>query len=118
MKKRKEKHFDWDKFFESAKFEDVMRLQFREKLRWISCYSPCKKWFFLSSVDLDIYLENLDVDLVQSLLSIVKEKIEQRMRKRKFDDPVEKTMQIASALIDKNFLESLLCDLTDEAFQI
>jgi len=118
LRKRKEECFDWDEFFKNAKFESVMDLQFRERRRWISCFSPCRRWFFLASQDIDIDTENANSGFVRSLIDSIQLDIDQRMKKRTGDDPCSKTMRIASLLIDKSFLENLLCDLTDESFYI
>lgn len=121
MKKRKAKptdYFDWDGFFKNAKFEEVMDLQFRERRRWISCFSPCRRWFFLASQDIDIDTKEVDAGFVRPLIDSIKQDIDRRMKKRTGDDHCLKTMRITSLLIDKSFLESLLCDLTDDSFYI
>jgi len=77
-----------------------------------------QKMVFLSSQDIDIDTEGTDAGFVRSLIVSIQEDIDQMMKKRTGDDLCLKTMRIASLLIDKTFLESLLCDITDDSFHV
>ena len=118
MRKSEQDFFEWDEFFKNAKFEDVMDLQFLPRNRWISCFSPCRRWFFLSSQDLDIDMQNIDAGQVRNLLESIKESIESKVQIYRTDSNCLGAMRITSLLIDKFFLEDLLNDLKEKEFYV